>query len=113
MPDSNRKVKGTLHWVSEKHAVPVEIRLYDRLFTKENPDDVEEGKTFKDYLNPGSLRIITGMVEPAVSDAVDSGKYQFERIGYFSVDKDSTPQNLVFNRVVPLKDAWAKVEKQK
>jgi glutaminyl-tRNA synthetase len=113
MPESNRKVKGTLHWVSEKQAITTEIRLYDRLFTKENPDEVEEGKTFKDYLNPGSLKVITAMIEPSVKNARISDKYQFERTGYFSVDKDSTPQNLVFNRVVPLKDSWSKVEKVK
>ena len=113
MPDSNRKVKGTLHWVSEKQAVTAEIRLYDRLFTKENPDDIEEGKTYKDYLNPDSLKIITAMIEPSVKNARVLDKYQFERIGYFSVDKDSTPQNLVFNRVVPLKDSWSKAEKVK
>jgi glutaminyl-tRNA synthetase len=106
MPDSNRKVKGTLHWVSVKHAVDAEIRLYDRLFSKENPDDAEEGKTYKDYLNQDSLKLITAKVEPSVSNAVISDKYQFERIGYFSVDYDSTPENLVFNRVVPLKASW-------
>jgi glutaminyl-tRNA synthetase len=111
MPESNRKVKGTLHWVSEKQAVKAEIRLYDRLFTKENPEDIEEGKTFKDYLNPDSLRIITAMIEPSIKNARISDKYQFERIGYFSVDKDSTPENLVFNRVVSLKDSWSKMEK--
>ena len=111
MPESNRKVKGTLHWVSEKQAVKAEIRLYDRLFTKENPEDIEEGKTFKDYLNPDSLRIIMAMIEPSVKNARISDKYQFERIGYFSVDKDSTPENLVFNRVVSLKDSWSKMEK--
>jgi glutaminyl-tRNA synthetase len=113
MPQSNRKVKGTLHWVSEKQAVTAEIRLYDRLFTKENPNDIEEGKTYKDYLNPDSLKVITAMIEPSVKNARILDKYQFERIGYFSVDKDSTPQNLVFNRVVPLKDSWSKVEKVK
>jgi len=113
MPQSNRKVKGTLHWVSEKQVVTAEIRLYDRLFTKENPDDIEEGKTYKDYLNPDSLKVITAMIEPSVKNARILDKYQFERIGYFSVDKDSTPQNLVFNRVVPLKDSWSKVEKVK
>jgi len=113
MPDSNRKVKGTLHWVSEKQAVTAEIRLYDRLFTKENPEDIEEGKTYKDYLNPDSLKVITAMIEPSVKNAWILDKYQFERIGYFCVDKDSTPQNLVFNRVVPLKDSWSKAEKVK
>jgi glutaminyl-tRNA synthetase len=113
MPDSNRKVKGTLHWVSEKQAVTAEIRLYDRLFTKENPDDIEEGKTYKDYLNPGSLKVIIAKIEPLVRTARISDKYQFERTGYFCVDKDSTPENLVFNRVVSLKDSGSKVEKVK
>ncbi|MEI6172797.1 MAG: glutamine--tRNA ligase/YqeY domain fusion protein [Bacteroidota bacterium] len=113
MPESNRKVKGTLHWVSEKYAVRAEIRLYDRLFVKENPDEVEEGETYKNYLNPDSLKIITAMVEPAVKNAQVLEKYQFERIGYFSVDNDSTAQKLVFNRIVPLKDSWSKVEKVK
>jgi len=111
MPESNRKVKGTLHWVSEKYAVRAEVRLYDRLFVKENPDEVEEGETYKNYLNPDSLKIITAMVEPAVKNAQVLEKYQFERIGYFSVDNDSTAQKLVFNRIVPLKDSWSKVEK--
>ena len=113
MPESNRKVKGTLHWVSEKYAVRAEVRLYDRLFVKENPDEVEEGETYKNYLNPDSLKIITAMVEPAVKNAQVLEKYQFERIGYFSVDNDSTAQKLVFNRIVPLKDSWSKVEKVK
>jgi glutaminyl-tRNA synthetase len=113
MPESNRKVKGTLHWVSEKQAVKAEIRLYDRLFTKENPDETVDEKTYKDFLNPDSLKIITALIEPSVKNAGVSDKYQFERIGYFSVDKDSTPQNLVFNRVVPLRDSWTKVEKDK
>jgi glutaminyl-tRNA synthetase len=113
MAESNRKVKGTLHWVSEKQAVKAEIRLYDRLFNKMNPDDNEEGKTYRDYLNPDSLKIVTAFIEPSVSTAGVLDKYQFERTGYFSVDKDSSPQNLVFNRVVPLKDSWSKVEKVK
>ena len=113
MPESNRKVKGTLHWISEKQAVKAEIRLYDRLFTKENPDDLEEGRTYKDYLNPDSLKTISGFIEPAVGSAGILDKFQFERTGYFSVDHDSTSENLVFNRVVPLKDSWAKVEKVK
>ncbi len=111
MPDSNRKVKGTLHWVSEQNAVPVEIRLYDRLFTKENPDDLAEGESYRDYLNPDSLKIITGYAEPAVLSAPPLAKYQFERIGYFSADPDTTPGKPVFNRVVPLRDSWAKTEK--
>jgi len=113
MPDSGRKVKGTLHWVSANHAVKTEIRLYDRLFTKENPDDMPEGQSYKDCLNPESLSIQSGWVEPEILTARIMDKYQFERIGYFSVDKDTTPQHLVFNRVVPLKDSWAKIEKNK
>ena len=111
MPQSNRKVKGTLHWVSLEQAVETEIRLYDRLFVKENPDDAEEGKDYKDYLNSGSLKVIRGFVEPSVKNANPGEKYQFERLGYFTVDKDSTRGNLVFNRTVTLKDSWAKVEK--
>jgi len=113
MPDSGRKVKGTLHWVSANHAVKTEIRLYDRLFTKENPDDMPEGQSYKDCLNPESLSVQSGWVEPEIRTARIMDKYQFERIGYFSVDKDTTPQHLVFNRVVPLKDSWAKIEKNK
>ncbi len=111
MPDSNRKVKGTLHWVSATHAVEAEVRLYDRLFTKENPDDLAEGESYKDYLNPASLKVITGFVEPAAKSALANEKFQFERIGYFSVDPDSNAGKLIFNRVVPLKDSWAKTEK--
>jgi len=113
MPESNRKVKGTLHWVSAKHAVAAEVRLYDRLFLKENPDENEEGATYKDFLNPDSLKIVTALIEPAVKSAQILEKYQFERTGYFCVDKDSTSNKLVFNRVVPLKDSWSKVEKVK
>lgn len=111
MPDSNRKVKGTLHWVSATHAVEAEVRLYDRLFTKENPDDLAEGESYKDYLNPASLKVIAGFVEPAAKSALANEKFQFERIGYFTVDPDSSAGKLVFNRVVPLKDSWAKTEK--
>jgi glutaminyl-tRNA synthetase len=111
MPDSNRKVKGTLHWVSATHALEAEVRLYDRLFTKENPDDLAEGESYKDSLNPASLKVITGFVEPAAKMALPNEKFQFERIGYFSVDPDTSTERLVFNRVVPLKDSWAKTEK--
>jgi len=113
MPESNRKVKGTLHWVSGKHAIAAEVRLYDRLFLRENPDENEEGTTYKDSLNPDSLKIVTAMIEPAVKSAQILEKYQFERTGYFCVDKDTTSNMLVFNRVVPLKDSWSKVEKVK
>lgn len=113
MPDSSRKVKGTLHWVSASHAVEVDVRLYDRLFVVADPDDAEEGKNFKDYLNPDSLKEVKGFVEPAILQAKAGDKYQFERLGYFSADPDSTADRLVMNRVVPLKDSWAKAEKKK
>ena len=108
MPQSNRKVKGTLHWVSVRHAVKAEIRIYDRLFMVENPDNAEEGKTYKDYLNPDSLQIRTGYLEPSVRNAAHLQKYQFERLGYYNVDYDSSPENLVFNCIVPLRDGRVK-----
>ena len=113
MHDSNRKVKGTLHWVSFRHAVTAEIRIYDRLFMVENPDNYEEGKSYKNYLNPDSLKVRTGYLEPSVVSAKVGEKYQFERTGYYNVDYDSRPEKLVFNCVVPLKDSWAKIEKAK
>ena len=113
MPDSKRKVKGTIHWVSAKHAVPAEIRLYDRLFTIQNPDEGAEGRDFKEFLNPDSLKILKGFVEPGLTASVPGEKFQFERIGYFSVDDESDAKALIFNRTVPLKDSWAKIEKQK
>ncbi len=103
-PDG-RKVKGTIHWVSEKHAVPCEVRLYDRLFKSEIPDEAED---FKTELNPNSLTITTGYLEPFVKNAKVGQHFQFERIGYFVVDKDSTNEKIVFNRTVTLKDTWAK-----
>lgn len=112
MPNSNKKVKGTLHWVSVQHALPVEVRLYDRLFSKENPDDVEEGQNFKDFLNPDSLRIIRAYAENSLKNALKGTKYQFERIGYFCVDDDSEEGKPVFNRTVTLKDTWAKIMNQ-
>jgi len=112
LPESKRKVKGTLHWVSVKHALKTEIRLYDRLFMVENPDNPEEGKTYKDYLNPNSLQVKTGYIEPSVKNAVPLQKFQFERLGYYNVDYDSKPEHLVFNCIVPLKDGWIK-EKEK
>ena len=104
----NRKVKGTIHWLSAPHAIPAEIRLYDRLFINENPDVAEEDKDFKSNLNPDSLQIVNGFVEPFLADAIHESKYQFERNGYFCVDLDSTPKKLVFNRTVSLKDSWTK-----
>ncbi|QLH54464.1 MAG: Glutaminyl-tRNA synthetase [Candidatus Kapaibacterium sp.] len=110
-PDG-RKVLGTIHWVSANHCFPAEVRLYDRLFTKENPNDVEEGKTFLDYLNPHSLEIKTAMCEPFLKNAKPEEKFQFERIGYFCVDsKFSKPGQPVFNRTVTLKDTWSKILK--
>jgi glutaminyl-tRNA synthetase len=111
-PDG-RKVKATLHWVSAQHAVPAEVRLYDRLFSVENPEDVEEGQTFLDHLNPGSLETLVNCpVEPSLIAARPGDRFQFERLGYFCVDPDSTPGALVFNRTVSLRDTWAKIEQK-
>lgn len=110
-PDG-RKVKSTIHWVSASHALPAEVRLYDRLFRVENPDDTEEGQTFLANLNPHSLDTLTlSYVEPSMKDATPGTRVQFERQGYYCVDPDSTPSKLVFNRTVGLKDAWVKIEK--
>jgi len=110
-PDG-RKPKATLHWVSAAHALEAEVRLYDYLFTKENPDDVAEGADWKSNLNPNSLEVIPeAKVEPSLAGAAPGSRYQFERIGYFSVDPDSAPDRLVFNRTVTLKDRWAKIQK--
>jgi len=106
---SKRKVKGTIHWVSIPHAIPAEIRLYDRLFTNENPDGNKE-VDFKEFINPDSLKVITGYLEPSLETAKDGDKFQFQRLGYFAVDKDSTSEKLVFNKTVGLKDTWAKLE---
>jgi glutaminyl-tRNA synthetase len=103
-----RKVKSTIHWVSAKHAQKCEVRLYDRLFKSENPED---GQDYKDDLNPDSLKIVTGFVEPYALNAKPMEHYQFERMGYFIVDKDSAAGKPVFNRTVTLKDTWAKNQK--
>ena len=110
-PDG-RKVKGTLHWVCAKHAKPVEVRLYDHLFLKDNPDAVEEGQTFLDNLNPHSLQIVTAYADPTMLELPPHSTVQFERLGYFCVDKDSQPGKPVFNRTATLKDTWAKVEQK-
>jgi glutaminyl-tRNA synthetase len=111
-PDG-RKVKSTIHWVSAAHAVDTEVRLYDNLFTKENPDEVEEGQDFTANLNPNSLEVLTGCkVEPSLRDATPGALYQFERMGYFSVDSDSTAGKPVFNRTIGLRDTWAKIEQR-
>lgn len=102
---SQRKVAGTLHWVSIKHAIPAEVRMYDRLFIDEAPDSHKE-KNFLEFMNSNSLQIVKGFVEPSLATVKPGDKFQFQRMGYFNVDKDSTPENLVFNRTVGLKDAW-------
>ena len=111
-PDG-RKVKSTIHWVSAAHAIDAEVRIYDKLFTKEDPNQVDEGQEFTANLNPNSLEVITqAKLEPSLANAPVAGQYQFERLGYFCVDPDSRPGHLVFNRTVALKDTWAKVEKK-
>ncbi|HEL2980193.1 TPA: glutamine--tRNA ligase/YqeY domain fusion protein [Stenotrophomonas maltophilia] len=108
MEGANRKVKGTIHWVSAAHGVPAEIRLYDRLFSVPNPDDESEGKTYRDYLNPESRRTVTGYVEPAAASAAPEQSFQFERTGYFVADRrDHTEAKPVFNRSVTLRDTWS------
>jgi len=110
-PDG-RKVKATLHWVSAQHALKAEVRLYDNLFTKENPDEVEEGQDFTANLNPDSLETLTECyVEPSLAQAQSLDRVQFERLGYFCVDPDSAPETPVFNRTVGLRDTWAKIQK--
>jgi glutaminyl-tRNA synthetase len=111
-PDG-RKVKGTLHWVAAPQAVLAEVRLYDHLFVKENPNEGEEGKDFSNYINPNSLEILKNcLIEPSLSNAEPESRYQFERLGYFCVDaKDSKQGALVFNRTVSLRDTWAKILK--
>lgn len=111
MPESNRKVKGTIHWVSARHSLPAEVRLYDRLFTDENPSDIKD-KTLAEMLNPDSLKVLKNCrVEPFLADAAPGSHFQFQRIGYFTVDPDSRPRALVFNRTVSLKDSWQKAQK--
>ena len=108
MEGANRKVKGTIHWVSARHAVEAEIRLYDRLFSVPDPDDEADGKSYRDYLNPESRRVVTGYVEPAAASAVPEQSFQFERTGYFVADRrDHTADTPVFNRSVTLRDTWA------
>lgn len=110
-PDG-RKVKATLHWVSAAHALEAEVRLYDNLLTTAYPSEMDEDKDFIDYLNPDSLEVIErAYIEPTVKGAAPETRYQFERLGYYTVDSDSTPEKLVFNRTVTLKDEWAKVQK--
>jgi glutaminyl-tRNA synthetase len=111
-PDG-RKVKSTIHWVSAVHAVDAEVRVYDRMFTKEDPNQVEEGQEFTANLNPQSLEVISNAkVEPSLAGASAGSRFQFERLGYFCVDPDSKPGMPVYNRTVALKDAWARIEKR-
>ncbi|MFD0992219.1 glutamine--tRNA ligase/YqeY domain fusion protein [Tenacibaculum geojense] len=105
--ESQRKVKGTLHWVSKQHAVPAEVRVYDRLFSDEAPDGHKD-KDFMEFLNPESLQVITAYVEPSLQTAAIGDRFQFQRLGYFNVDDDSTPEKLVFNKTVGLRDTWSK-----
>jgi glutaminyl-tRNA synthetase len=111
-PDG-RKVKATIHWVSAAHAADAEVRLYDNLFAKENPNDVEEGQDFTANLNPNSLEVLSGCkVEPSLKEAAAGSRYQFERLGYFAVDPDSWTGRLVFNRTIGLRDTWSKIERR-
>jgi glutaminyl-tRNA synthetase len=103
---AGRKVKGTIHWVSAAHAIDAEVRLYDRLFTEAEPN--KDGRDFKTVLNPHSLEVITAKCEPGLKNAKLELRYQFERLAYFALDKDSAPGKPVFNRTITLKDAWAK-----
>ncbi len=107
---SKRRVKGTLHWVSIKHALKAQVNVYDRLFLDEAPDGHKD-KDFKDFLNPNSLNVINAFVEPSLKTGKVLDRFQFQRLGYFCVDKSSTEENLIFNRTVPLRDSWAKMEK--
>ncbi|CAM4005051.1 glutamine--tRNA ligase/YqeY domain fusion protein [Flavobacterium cucumis] len=108
---SQRKVKGTIHWVSIPHAKEAEVRIYDRLFTNESPDKDKE-VDFKEYINPNSLKVIKGFVEPSLVTSKELDHFQFQRLGYFCVDRDSTPEKLVFNKTVGLRDTWAKISEQ-
>ena len=107
-PDG-RKVQGTIHWLSADNALEVEVRIYDRMYTKENPMETEEGKEFIDYINPNSISILRSYVEPFLRDKKPGSRFQFERNGYFVIDiVDSTKENLVFNRIIALRDTWTK-----
>ncbi len=110
--EQTRKVKSTIHWVSAAEAIPVEVRLYDKLFTAENPNETPEGQDFTMYLNPKSLKVVQGKAEPSLASAQPGDRYQFERLGYFCVDKSSKAERLVFNRTVELRDTWAKLQKR-
>ena len=109
MPGADRKVKGTIHWVSARHAVDAEVRLYDRLFAVPNPDDDSDGKTYHDHLNPHSKKVVRGFLEPSLRDVAPESNWQFERLGFFVADRyEHSPQHPVFNRTVTLRDSYAK-----
>lgn len=111
-PPDGRKVKATLHWISVKHAIKAETRLYDSLFDKENPEDTHGDETFTSFINPNSLKVLNNcFVEPGLANTSPGERFQFERLGYFCVDPDSKKENLIFNRTVTLKDSWAKIQK--
>jgi len=113
MPQAGRKVKGTIHWVSAEHSLKAEVRLYDHLFSKPDPSEVDEGGDYRDNLNPNSLEVVTNSrVEGSLESVTAGDRFQFERLGYFCVDQDSKAGALVFNRTVPLRDSWAKLEKK-
>jgi glutaminyl-tRNA synthetase len=107
-----RKIKSTIHWISAAHAIPIEARMYGKLFTVENPNEAPEGSDFTMFLNPKSLEVVHGKGEPSLKNARPGDRYQFERLGYFCTDKSSTVERLVFNRTVELRDTWAKLQKQ-
>jgi glutaminyl-tRNA synthetase len=108
-----RKVKGTIHWVSAAEAIEAEVRIYENLFSKENPSEVVDGQDFTANLNPNSLEVIThAKLEPSLANAATGNRYQFERLGYFCIDPDSAPGRPVFSRTVALKDTWAKLERK-
>ena len=105
-----RRVKGTFQWVSAAHALNAEVRMYDRLFTVEAPDS-QKDTDFKEFINPHSLDIVQALVEPSLAQVKPGDRFQFQRLGYFCVDDDSRTNNLIFNRTVPLRDSWAKMNK--
>jgi glutaminyl-tRNA synthetase len=109
LPGADRKVKGTIHWVSAKHALAAEVRLYDRLFTVADPDDETGGKTYRDHLNPASVRVVTAQLESSIAHVAAEARFQFERLGYFVADRvDHRVERPVFNRICTLRDSWAK-----
>jgi glutaminyl-tRNA synthetase len=111
-PDG-RKVKSTIHWVSATHALRAEVRLYDHLFAKERPEDTADGEDFKSNLNPESLTTLSDcMIEPSLKDANTLDRFQFERLGYFCLDRETAKEKMVFNRTVTLRDTWAKIQKK-